>query len=380
MATSSPTISSRRRKLKIAFWLLLNVAALLGLIWMGAALYTQHKGAEQRSLAEGKKVIISLPQGTVTGGLLPSSTMAESAEPAFKADEADVDELIEEDEEDGPTSNKSVTAPIPESSIIASSTDKPAVAEEPFTPAATAKVAIIVMGLGLSKSTTEDVLSLPDKVSLSFSPYASDVKDWLKKASDKGFTTLIDLPLEPIDYPLSDPGPLALLTTANEATNLKQLEKLLALSDKTSGFLGPMSEKFTDDIKFSKPLIEALGAKKRLFIYTPTSKNTYLSALQDQGVIPQDIVIDEVISNDAIEDKLLGLENIAREKGSAIAIAHPYPLTINLLKAWLGNLQLKGVEIIDVSKLSPTPPLQNVPVKESETKEGEKEKAKEEHE
>jgi hypothetical protein len=73
------------------------------------------------------------------------------------------------------------------------------------------KVAIMVLGLGLQADLTEAALRLPGEVSLHFSPYAPDLAALFERARRGGHEVLLELPMEPSDYPESDPGPQTLL-------------------------------------------------------------------------------------------------------------------------------------------------------------------------
>src|SRR3984885_6001362 len=61
------------------------------------------------------------------------------------------------------------------------------------------RVAVLLTGLGLSSAPTEAAINrLPPEVTLSFSPYAEHLGDWLQAARAAGHEVLLDLPLEPL--------------------------------------------------------------------------------------------------------------------------------------------------------------------------------------
>lgn len=77
-------------------------------------------------------------------------------------------------------------------------------------PAANGKfrIAIVVMGLGLSaKATQAAISSLPPAVTVGLLPYASDAPRWLSAARAAGHEVVLQVPMEPFDFPDSDPGP-----------------------------------------------------------------------------------------------------------------------------------------------------------------------------
>ena len=70
------------------------------------------------------------------------------------------------------------------------------------------RIAIIVSGLGVSDSATADAIAkLPGAVTLGFMPYGSDVAALAGRARARGHEVLLQVPMEPFDYPDNDPGP-----------------------------------------------------------------------------------------------------------------------------------------------------------------------------
>ena len=103
---------------------------------------------------------------------------------------------------------------------------------EPGTPV----IAVIVGGLGVSESLTEAAIeSLPPEITLSFVPYARDLQAWMNRARAAGHEVMIELPMEPFDYPNNDPGPHTLLADASETENMRRLHWLLS---RASGYFG----------------------------------------------------------------------------------------------------------------------------------------------
>src|SRR6185312_7552647 len=76
-------------------------------------------------------------------------------------------------------------------------------------------IAIIVTGLGEGKNVTESATKLPENVTLSFSPYARDIASWTATARVTGHEAMVNLPLQPTNYPLVDPGPYGLMLNKN---------------------------------------------------------------------------------------------------------------------------------------------------------------------
>ncbi len=75
-------------------------------------------------------------------------------------------------------------------------------------------VSIVVAGLGVGAAkTTDAIMKLPSAVTLAFTPYGSDPSKLAERARAQRHEILLQIPMEPFDYPDNDPGPQTLLTT-----------------------------------------------------------------------------------------------------------------------------------------------------------------------
>ncbi|MDC0190553.1 divergent polysaccharide deacetylase family protein, partial [Rhodospirillales bacterium] len=82
-----------------------------------------------------------------------------------------------------------------------------------------ARVSIIIRGVGLNRNATLAAINkLPAAISLAFSPYGKGTEEWASLARGAGHETLMSLPMEPVDFPSLDPGPLSLLTDFKSET------------------------------------------------------------------------------------------------------------------------------------------------------------------
>ena len=65
-----------------------------------------------------------------------------------------------------------------------------------------------------------------------------------------------------------------------------------------------------------------------------------------------DIVLDTEASRLAIRKRFAEVEKIAREQGFAIAIAHPYPVTVELLRSWLPSLEANDLVVAPLTAVA----------------------------
>ena len=84
-------------------------------------------------------------------------------------------------------------------------------AAEPGLP----RIGLVLAGIGLNAAESmRAIQGLPGGVTLAISPYAAPNPELLNLARQEGHELLLSVPLEPMGYPLNDPGEHALLTGA----------------------------------------------------------------------------------------------------------------------------------------------------------------------
>lgn len=215
------------------------------------------------------------------------------------------------------------------------------------------RIAIVFVSLGLSDGATEAIIQqLPGPVTLAFSPYSRKLPDWISRARAKGHEVLVELPMEPLNYPDNDPGPLALLDDRPIEDNVTRLEGILDRAEGAVGVAALMGSRFSGDETLIGPILAALGERGFLYVDNSTSPASVVPALSQQIAVPiviNDHYLDTEASRIAIDGRLQQIERIARSEGAAVAFAMPYPITIERLLAWIPTLEAKGFVLAPVT-------------------------------
>jgi len=218
------------------------------------------------------------------------------------------------------------------------------------------RVAVLLTGLGLSAAPTEAAINkLPPEITLSFSPYADKIAEWLQTARAAGHEVLIDLPLEPVNFPTHDPGPYTLLTTLAPSENDARLDWVLSRGVGYVGVVGEYGSKFSTSAKYLLPMLEVLKKRGVMFVDAKASADSVAGRVaRDMGVprAVSDRVIDADGGRAGVDAKLAEIERLAHASGQALAFASPYPITIDRLLAWLPAAQQRGVAIAPVSAIA----------------------------
>lgn len=219
----------------------------------------------------------------------------------------------------------------------------------------TARVAIVVGGIGISETGTADALDrLPGEVTLAFAPYGNDVRNWAAKARRSGHELLLQVPLEPFGYPNNDPGPDTLLVGNTAAENLTRLRRMLSRIGTYVGVTNYMGARFTSEPAALSPVMSDLAKRGLLYLDDGTSSRSKAkdsSSSTKTPFIGADLVIDAVLDPAAIDDRLDQLVTLARERGFAVGMATAYPVTIARIAAFAKGAAADGVAIVPLTTL-----------------------------
>jgi len=223
---------------------------------------------------------------------------------------------------------------------------------------AKARVAIVVTGLGLGARATNDaILRLPGAVTLAFVPYGERVPEAAGKARQLGHELVLQLPMEPFDYPDSDPGPKALLASLGPGENASRLRWALGRFPGYAGVTSYMGAKFLSAEGALRPVLEETKARGLYFLdqRTPGSLGSKVAGALKLQAAKSDLVLDAVAGADAIDAKLAELEALAQTQGAALAFASAQPVSIERIARWAEGLSARGILLVPASAVMPRP-------------------------
>lgn len=217
------------------------------------------------------------------------------------------------------------------------------------------RIAIIFGGMALSQTLTQEAIDrLPPEVTLSFAPYGNSLSRWTQRARQAGHEYLIEIPMEPFDYPNNDPGPHTLLSSLEAEANLERMHWSLSRVSTPIGFINYMGGRFASDPNDLRPIVA--DAVQRGLLVLDDGRSARSQALAVAGsadpVLKADVVIDARTDEDSIGVRLAQLEGLARETGQAIGVASALPISLSMLEGWARTLEAKGIALVPVSSLA----------------------------
>ena len=216
------------------------------------------------------------------------------------------------------------------------------------------RLAIIVSGLGLSSDATQRAIRLAKEVTLSFTPYGTDLEVDVAAAREAGHEVLLDLPMEPISYPADDPGPHTLLTSLNPSENIARLNWLLGRFKGYVGVINHMGSRFTASPDPLRPILRALKGRGLMFVDSRSTSKSVAGDLAGQMQLPS-VVNDRFLDHEptlgAIDQSFAAAEDDSRVRGISLVVARPFPVTLKRMAEWLPMLKARGIEIVPVTAL-----------------------------
>lgn len=209
-------------------------------------------------------------------------------------------------------------------------------------------VALIVGGLGLNPVTTKAAIEqLPAEVTLSFVPYSQGLQGWIDMARAQGHEVMIEVPMQPINYPDNDPGPQTLMANARPEDLTARLNWVLTRATgyfAVSNYQG--SAFFKDKVGLTN-FMSVLQTRGIAFIDDGSAH-----ALKGAwGRASAERIIDAQITSASISTQLTQLEQSARTHGKALGTGFAYPVTLTTAIRWTQGLSNRGIQLAPASAI-----------------------------
>jgi polysaccharide deacetylase 2 family uncharacterized protein YibQ len=220
------------------------------------------------------------------------------------------------------------------------------------------RIAIVIGGLGVSARSTQAAINLlPSGVTLAFAPYASDVQNWVALARQKGHEVLLQVPMEPYDFPDSDPGQYTLRTAVGEEANTRRLSWSLTRFTGYVGVTNMLGGRFLSEAAPLEPMMTYLMRRGLLFYDNGAATRSVAPQVAERLGAPfvqASATIDSIQAAMEIDHRLSDLETEARSKGKAAGSGFLYPVTVERVTLWARGLGARGFVLAPISAIVAT--------------------------
>lgn len=208
------------------------------------------------------------------------------------------------------------------------------------------RVAVVVTGLGLGLALTDRAIAgLPPTVALAFSPYGQDLVRQVQTARADNRELLLQIPMEPYDFPANDGGPAMLTADAPPDTNNDRLLWSLARMTGYVGVTNLQGGRFRDSPAMAR-FVDQVERRGLFYIDDAAGRS------KTGGLRRAHLAIDPI----APEASLAELERLAVANGAAIGIASVTPVMIDRIAAWARDLEARGLILVPLTAVADRAP------------------------
>lgn len=214
------------------------------------------------------------------------------------------------------------------------------------------RIAIIIDDLGYQRTAGRRVVALPGPVACAVLPLTPRASELAEAAHAAGKEVLLHLPLQSLGEQDPEPGGLVLDMSRAQLANtfagsLRSVPHVVGINTHQGSLL-------TQHPGHMHWLMQEIGARADLFFvdsYT-TADSVALKLAREAGIpaVRRDVFLDPDRGPDTVEREFSRLKRIARQRGMAIGIGHPYPATLALLERELPRLADEGIELVGIGE------------------------------
>ena len=213
-------------------------------------------------------------------------------------------------------------------------------------------IGVIIDDLGVNYQRGLRTVQLPGPVACAFLPDARHASELAQKAHANYKEVMLHLPMEPMDASVGvDPG--ALTSSMSHQEFILMIREGLAKVPHVTGVNNHMGSLITRHAGHMAWLMQELGNHGDLFfIDSRTDKRTVAYATAQAYGLPslsRDVFLDNKATAAEVAFQFDRLLQLAKKNGYAIAIGHPYDVTLTLLEKRLAKLDQEGVQLAPIS-------------------------------
>ena len=215
------------------------------------------------------------------------------------------------------------------------------------------RIAIIIDDLGDRLNDGRRVIDLPGQLTIGIIPFTPYAKRLANYAIQMDKEILLHLPMEAIEQ--RHLGKAGLHSGMSQEEFYKSLHESLSYIKNISGVNNHMGSRLTQNRQMMNWLMQGISQHGGLyFVDSRTIDTSYArDAAIDNGLnnATRDVFLDHNRDPYHMNKQWKYLIKRANQKGSAVAIAHPYPETIQFLRQVLSELEQENIKLVSVSEL-----------------------------
>jgi len=214
------------------------------------------------------------------------------------------------------------------------------------------QLAIIVDDGGYGGWITEEILAMPNTLTLSILPHAPYSYETATRAKELGFEIMLHMPMENVSGKTTYPGEVTVTMTAAEMLDLTN--QALADVPGAVGINNHTGSKFTSNDAAMRLWLDLIKDRDLFFIDSRTTRHAVAFEVADELEIPtaaRDLFLDHESGTNYIRARFHQVIDIVKKQGKAIAICHFRRNTVPVLKEMLPVFDQEGIQIVHASTM-----------------------------
>jgi polysaccharide deacetylase 2 family uncharacterized protein YibQ len=229
--------------------------------------------------------------------------------------------------------------PLPAASAVRSAPQRP-------------RLAIVIDDLGNDRAQADALFRVSYPLTLSVLPHLSNSAEIAEEAHRRGYEVLLHLPMASSGGEKDEP--IELHSGMSSSTVSQTFAAMLETVPYAAGVNNHEGSRGTSDTKLMGELMPLLRERKLFFVDSRTTAATVAETAAHAARVPatsRNVFLDDEQSAAAIRKQFALAVRDAREKGSALAIGHPHPETLQVLSEMLPAIERQGVTLVFASDL-----------------------------
>ncbi len=218
------------------------------------------------------------------------------------------------------------------------------------------RIALVIDDLGRSVEDIETLGRLGIPITYAVLPFESETGAVVAALHRRGAEVLCHLPMQPVHG--ENPGPGALLYGMDRAALERATAAALAAVPGAVGVNNHMGSRLSADERSMRAVLGVLAERGLFFLDSRTSPESVGYRMAGKMGVPaaeRQVFLDSDLRPQLVREQFLRTLEVARKRGSAVAIGHPHPSTLAMLAAEVPKARAQGYEFVTVSRLLSRP-------------------------
>jgi polysaccharide deacetylase 2 family uncharacterized protein YibQ len=219
------------------------------------------------------------------------------------------------------------------------------------------RAAIIIDDMGASLEALKEVCDLGQPITISVLPQSLYAEETARIAHGNGLEVMLHLPGESLNHEEGNSSTPGLIRSGMGKEDVVSLvEEGLSRVPYAEGVNNHMGSRITQEEPVMRPILDLIKSRGLYFLDSRTTAESIAFDLATKiglRAAYRNIFLDSTVGTEFSKRKLLDLCLLAQRQGTAIAIGHPFPETLQALRESLGILKAYRVTPVFVSEIIP---------------------------